>query len=358
MKKNRILHICNYAAPYKGNFINSLRALEDNEKIENTYLFPSFAHFSGAELWINELNKEKKCAYVQEQKFNDALLQLRKIIKEHKIDSVIMHFSNIRADLLVKLSFDEKKVIRFFHNTYRPRRKSVHILRSALWHNNILVGVSEFVSNELKKIYKRQKIVTIVNAIDFKRLDDYEVLNRDSEIVITMMGWDQKGKGVDLVLEAANNLRNKYAIKLNIIAAINSKPLEELIESLVGGENNWITILPPRHDVATYYNVSDVFVSASRAEAFGYSVVEAAYCGNSIVASRVDGQAELIIDGAYWFESENIDDLCQKMESAIVDLSKEEKQKQKEKVKYNIVEEYSLIKWSKSVADLINNTIG
>lgn len=352
-KMKTLLHICNYAAPYSGNFISSLRSLEKYEQIKNVYLFPHQANESGAKVWIDELNQEGTCAYIQDPSKWKTFLMLKRIMREHRVDNVVMHFSNLQTDLIVKFAVSKKRVIRFFHNPYRPRRKSVHFLRRFLWNGNTFAGVSNSVANGLKVIFPKQRVCPVVNAIDFSRLDQVEHFDRKGKIVATIMGWDQRRKGLDLALTAISRLRSKYEIVLQIVAAINGEQMDQFIVDTLGQRVDWAIILPPRNDVATYLSETDVFLSPSRDEAFGYAVVEAAYCENSIVASRVDGQAELEIDGVYWFESENVDELCRQIERSIVELNTPEKIAQRSAVKESVQRTYSLEKWSRKVAQLL-----
>jgi glycosyltransferase involved in cell wall biosynthesis len=53
----------------------------------------------------------------------------------------------------------------------------------------------------------------------------------------------------------------------------------------------------PTRELPLDYCASDVCVQASRAEGLGFSVLEAMACGVPVVATRVGGLAETVIDG-------------------------------------------------------------
>lgn len=110
--------------------------------------------------------------------------------------------------------------------------------------------------------------------------------------------------------------------------------------------------MPQTNNIGTYYAANDIFLSPSRQEAFGYANIEAAYCKNSIVLSRVDGQGQLKIEGAYWVEPDDLEDLTQKLEQAVLELNLPEKIIQRENVKKQVEQTYSLRAWSDKVVDL------
>jgi glycosyltransferase involved in cell wall biosynthesis len=166
------------------------------------------------------------------------------------------------------------------------------------------------------------------------------------------MGWDYKRKGVDLAIKATHALQKKYNLTLQILGGVNEDKIKRLANEILGKDVDWIRYLPPTNNVGTYYTKNDIFLSPSRQEAFGYANIEAAYCKNSIVLSKVDGQGELQIDGAYWFESDNIEEFTQKLEQAIIELNLPEKVTQREFVKTQVQQIYSLQEWSNKLVDI------
>lgn len=353
MKQFRVLHICDYAAPYRGNFIDSLESLEIYNNVENFYLFPARANGSAAKEWIEALNQNRKKAYIQETSIIKNIKLVRNILKNHKIDRIVRHFSDGKIDIVIKLLFKGKNVIRFFHCPCERRKNPIkHLIVKFFWRKNKLVGVSEAVTKEIRAAYPKFASFTIENAIHFNRLDKIDEIEKHDGVSLLMMGWNCFQKGVDLAIKAASALQKKYNIMFRIVGGINENKVKELVKEICGEDVDWIRYLPPTNNIGTYYMASDIFMSPSRWEAFGYANIEAVYCKNSVVLSKIDGQGQLKIDGAYWFESENVEDFTQKLEIAILELKLTEKIAQKEKAKEQVERIYSLKVWSERLVAL------
>lgn len=354
MKTFRVLHVCDYAAYYRGNFIDSLESIDAyNDQVETFYLFPFRAKGTPAEEWIEALNRNGTRAYFQESNILKTFFTLAKILRKHKINRIVRHFSDSKIDILIKLLFKGEHVVRFFHS-YCPVQKNPikRTLTEFVWHNNKLVGVSDAIANEIRLAHPTFSAHSIVNAIHFDRLDQTEAIDKPDGISLLIMGWDYMRKGVDLAIKATQPLQQKYNITLQIIGGKNEDNIRSLAYDILGEHADWIRFLPLTNNVGTYYRANDIFLSPSRQEAFGYANIEAVYCENSIVLTRVDGQAELKIDGAYWFESENIEEFTQKLEAAILELRTSKKIIQKKRAREQAMHTYSLEVWSKKLVGL------
>jgi len=215
-----------------------------------------------------------------------------------------------------------------------------------------MVGVSDAISGEIRREFPDYEVVSIVNAIHFERLDRVDVFVKPDGISLLMMGWDYKRKGVDLAIKAANNLRDKYGVVLWLVGGKNEEKIRELIKEILGHDADWIRFLPATDNIGTYFKAADIFLSPSRQEAFGYANIEAAYCKDSIVLSRVDGQGELQIDGAYWIERDNVEDFTEKLEKAILELNDPEKIAQRMRVSDEVKRIYSLEEWTNKLVAL------
>lgn len=349
-----VLHVCTYSAPYRGNFIDSLESLEQyHPNIKNFYLFPVKAQFTPAQGWINELNREQEIAYIQKNNLIANTLLFLRIIKKHRINRIVRHFSDKKIDLIIKLLFNSKNVIRLFHCVPETENSALkHKLKQIIWKRNKLVGVSDNVARDIEAVFPGFDVYSLVNAVHFDRLNNIDEFIKAEGISLLMMGWDYRTKGVDLAIKAVDALRGKYDLTLQIVSGESEAAVRALARDILGEDVDWIRYLPSTNNVGTYFNSNDIFLSPSRHEAFGYANVEAAYCKNCIVLSRVDGQGELQIDGAYWFEPDNLEDFIQKLEQAVTELDLPEKIAQRERTKAQVEQTYSLQEWSNKFADI------
>lgn len=226
----RVLHICNYAANYRGNFIDSLESLEQyHSNVRNLYLFPERAQNTSAKEWIRDLNYEKEIAYIQKKNPLSNALQLVRIIKKHNINRIVTHFADNQMDILIRLFFDGRKVIRFFHSGCMPASNAgKQRVKDFLYKNNKLVGVSSAASDQISAVFPAFSPYTIENAIHFNRLDTIDEFQKSEGISLLVMGWDYRIKGIDLAIKAA------HALRKNIIL-----PCRSLVEETKRKSKNW-----------------------------------------------------------------------------------------------------------------------
>jgi glycosyltransferase involved in cell wall biosynthesis len=124
--------------------------------------------------------------------------------------------------------------------------------------------------------------------------------------VVFMLGHPWHRKGVDIVSKAIAEL-NKHTTKtvtLAITMAGGESEIRHGIEKVLGSVPTWIIFLKPREDLATYYNNSDVFISAGRDEGLTYAAIEAAYCSTMVACSNISGNP-LDVPNLFVYETED-----------------------------------------------------
>ncbi len=363
--KMNILQIADYPAPYGGNFISSLEALDKKvcQNQGNTfYLFPEKVKEYG---WTKELRQKESVIYYYTDNILKNCFLLRQIAKRHSINIFHVHFTNMKISLPTTLvclaSLGRKKQITHMHVEYIKKPVIKELLRRVSKWGTFYMGCSEFVSNQLRQSgFSSKRVFCAENAIDFFRLDKYETLTDNQYGIentakkVLIFGYNWYVKGVDLALEAVAELvREQRNVVLLISVAANQEKLEQYILERFGKIPPWVKMLEPRNDIASYYRFADLFISPSRQEGFCYALVEATYCKVPVVASDIPAQKNLKLAGDVWVKAGDTGRLKAGIEKALNSSNQELLETQKTIV----AEHYQLDSWAQKVLDIYKQII-
>lgn len=301
------MHIANYQASYKGNFVESLEALSrelEKDNIESVYMFPQNGIRGVASEWVEDLrNNKRKVIGFTDNIFSDTK-QIKQIIKENHIGIIHTHFISMRQYLPVFFAtmFTNIQLVMHFHNHSKQARGFKNCLRQTLYQKCSMIGCSQSVYDNLCRDYPKNKKYVVNNGIRFERLESEIVVGRDeyelseNTIVCLIFGFDFYRKGVDIALKALEKLNeNRMKYELLISLSKNFAYVEQEVENILGTIPEWVHIIQARPDVSALYNMCDVFLSPSREEGLPYSVLEAGYCECGIVTSDIPAQSKLEI---------------------------------------------------------------
>lgn len=363
-----ILIFANYGSVYKGNFIQSVQVLEKKLISEgNTvhWMFPEKARKSD---WIKEMKSHGSALeFLHLSSIGQTVSRIRNYVKANQINVVHIHFIDLKIMIMFRIALLGISGITYrihLHNHYPVDTGVKKLLRKWSEKDCVFLCCSYSVAQDLlNRGYPNEKVITVENCIEFSRLD---IINEDAYCKsvffnnrwkLMMFGFDYERKGVDLALKAVSaiNRERVYQVQLYISLSSNRELVKGKIKETFQGEiPEWITLLEPRNDIATYYNRVDAFLSASREEGFCYALLEAAYRKVQLIASWIPAQNDLLIPECFWFESGNADDLKIKIEECI----REPKSKPLlEKQKQVIVQHYNLNEWANKVVCCYSNSI-
>lgn len=126
--------------------------------------------------------------------------------------------------------------------------------------------------------------------------------------------FSHQHKGFDLLIKAFSIFaKSNHEWALDIVGEGVEEPLyRQLIEEY--HLQNRITIHPFTDHIQDYYSQAQVYVLSSRWEGFGLVLVEAMAHGLPIVSSDLPTSKEILGDFGLYFESENIEQLAQRLE--------------------------------------------
>ena len=152
-------------------------------------------------------------------------------------------------------------------------------------------------------------------------LDEYkfEPLKDDRIISFVFVGRIMKEKGVDELFEASKKLKQKYKDKVNInVVGFCEDAYESILNEYTRtGVINYVGF---KKDVRLHIYNSHCLVLPSYHEGMANTILEASACGRAIIASRIPGCMESVLDGktGYLIEPRNESDLYDKMDHFIL----------------------------------------
>lgn len=364
LREKNILHIANYCAIYRGNFIESLDNLSRQVKKcggESIYMFPQDAENID---WVKDLQNNGRKVYFFANNVLKDKKKIKRIIKENKIAIIHMHFLTSKQILSVQLANIGKKVkgVIHFHNHPQQLSGMKNLVRRMFYRRFVIIGVSQSVANVSKKCYPKNKIFSIPNALAFERLDIKHHIDRaeyglkQNSVVCLIFGFDFYRKGVDLALRALSELNNTgVRYELLISLSKNFDAVQEETRKILGSLPEWVHIIKARNDVSSLYELSDIFLTPSREEGFCYSAVEAAYNSCVVVLSKIPAQEDLVLPSAYFFIDGDIADFKNQIENAENGIK--DKLLAMEEDKKFIRARYDLTQWSNEVISVYESIL-
>lgn len=184
-------------------------------------------------------------------------------------------------------------------------------------------AVSGFLTRDIG--INKEKVVTIPNGIDvncysvkinkYKKLKELG-LNKNLKIVGTVCRLVEPKKGLEILLEATHKLQKEIDFQLVVVG---SGKDESKLRLMAEKKDINVLFLGERKDIREILKIMDVFVLASLYEGFPVVILEAMASRISVVASRVGGLTEAVLDGKSGFlvEPGNSDELAAKVKELL-----------------------------------------
>ena len=363
-----VLHVTDYGAPYEGNFVASLRALETRLNQASNGMVYVFPRRSGDVAWTQAMMREKQTVHlIQSDGFFAYTRQIRRLLQESGATILHEHFihykQKLAALLAAKTCGHRVKTVLHLHNHIELPTSPLGRLPHLLQFSSVarFVCCSESVAAHLARDgVNPSRIRVAENAIAFERLDRFDPdlretlsLPQDAKLAL-MFGYNYEVKGVDIAVEAVRLLREHSAQPVYLTIALSSH--REEVQSRICAQLNmtelpeWIILLPPREDVASYYRMTDVFLSPSRQEGFCYALIEAVYCRTPVLASAIDAQKDLALPQEAFFPSQDASALSEAMSQIFAEPDTPQRAERLSLASARVVETYSLAHWAERVA--------
>ena len=262
---------------------------------------------------------------------------LKSYFKKNKPDIIHTHLGH--ADFLGLFSAKNIKCKSFctMHNIYFKKNFIDFIIfgvyRFILLKNVNVISISKSVEshvvNRLKVPQKRSYLLS--NAIP----NGLFVLEKTSsdEINLLFVGRLTKQKSVETLVKAIKELTKKNLKKKFKLIIIGDGNMKESLMKLSAdlGVRKIVQFMGEQKDINKYYLQADIFVLPSIWEGFGIVILEAFSAKAAVIASNIEGPAELIShnENGLLFEPKNHVQLAERITELINDEEKRHKIAQK-----------------------------
>jgi glycosyltransferase involved in cell wall biosynthesis len=246
-------------------------------------------------------------------------------------------FRGLRHDLLFSSGADwpgaDVICVHIVFSEYRRQvRGEMRFLRNPLWHwptlvhrhfyyaiatwlerraytdpDTTLVVYSRKSAKELERVYRRSdRIPVIYLGLDHSVFNpaSRSALRGDArkkleiikdELAIILVGNDWRNKGVPVLLEALEQLR-ELPIRLFVVSREDSSACWDLVKEKRLEDR--VRFLAPRKDIEFYYAAADAYAGPSLQDSYAMPPAEAMACGLPVIVSAAAGVSEIITDGA------------------------------------------------------------
>lgn len=223
---------------------------------------------------------------------------------------------------------------------------------------NILIATSETEKNNLLSLGYNKNVSLIPNGINTKNISCKESWEERKQILF--LALYRKNKGIDILMQAISQLRNKLVGWKVIIAGIESdytiNDLKAMAKKLK--ISDYINVVGPLFgdDKWNAYKNSDIFILPTLNENFGIVIAESYLCGTPVITTK-GAPWKIIKDfNCGWWVDRNVECISKSISDFLI-ISVDERKKMGLKGRQLVVKNYSSDIISKKMFNLYNKLV-
>lgn len=373
----KLLHIATYAAPYEGNFVRSLRALEAELKSYVTSVAYVFPQSVKNQPWYEGFAQDHE-VHVTGNNFNHSHNELFEILEQVQPDFIHTHFDGYDISACKACRRYERKhskrIVQFWHlhnaKGYGLRSWHKYYWGMKFWwqygyhgkHANI-ISVNDYMLRFARhyrtmwggKDFDHSAI--IYNCLDLTRIETPELpLPAHTPYTFLALGGRNAPKRVDVLLNAATILANQ-GTPFQILITKGSDTEQVVCQYFNNDIPAWCKLLEQDGNINHLFQKTDCFISTSAYETFSYAICEATIYGLPVIQSNIEGTAwNEKNPSTYVFESLNAQQLSQQM-LAVMNEDRNDLAKRCAKTRQQNSTAYPISKWCEMVIEFYKKAL-
>lgn len=260
--------------------------------------------------------------------FPAAVLKLKKIIKQHKVDVVHTHL--FWPTIIARLGTPRRiplvtTIHAFIASSIEYKKSYVRVLDKITYHlrKNVIITVAKGATTEYFSFLnlKPYKAFSLYTFVDTRQFNDSHALpssNGNGNFRLISVGALRIQKNHKFLLEAFKKLSNEN-FELDIYG---QGPLDKELQQSIDTHGLKVNLKGEVKNIAQLINQYDVFVMSSTFEGFSLSVLEAMAMRMPLLLSDIKSFREQCADTARYFTLDNVNDFVTQLKMMAADKSK------------------------------------
>jgi N-acetyl-alpha-D-glucosaminyl L-malate synthase BshA len=244
-------------------------------------------------------------------------VRMAQIAREAELDIFHVHYAvphataaYLAVQMLGGATGRAPKIITTLHGTdttllgqdpsYRPA------IEHALSHSDAITTVSESLRKETVATFRLERPVEVIRNffVPSEKLRSRDEIRRElgltiDQFLVVHISNVRPLKRIDLLLQSFATARSSRPLRLLILAGGSFARYDPLLDEL--GLRDRVAVKEQVRDVEEYLNAADAGLYTSESESFGLSILETLFHAKPVVAFRVGGIPEVVIDGVNGF---------------------------------------------------------
>jgi len=244
-------------------------------------------------------------------------VRMAEVAQAERLDLFHVHYAvphataaYLAVQMLTSSAAHQPKIITTLHGTdttllgqdpgYRPA------IEHALSHSDAITTVSESLRGETLATFAMDRPVEVIHnffAPSGRTRSREEVRHElgiaPNDFLAVHISNVRPLKRIDLLLRAFAAARSERPLRLLIVAGSSFAPYDGLLDDL--GLRDRVMVKEGAKDVEDFLLAADAGLYSSEHESFGLSILETLFYGKPVVAFRVGGIPEVVVDGECGF---------------------------------------------------------